>query len=408
MKLDAKSIAGLTLPEDKLDAIHFDERLPGHGVRLRRKRPDAPVRKTWVTQYHVSGRNPRVTHGAVAKLTPGEAFEASRRILAQVALGGDPQAAKLAKRQAAGKTFRAVAEDYLGLRACELRPASLKVARLYLTGSYFQPLHARPIGELAHPDVAFCLRAIERAHSATTAAASRRALSTFFGWAATEGLLGRSPVNPVVGTREAPSAAARTRVLATTETIAIWRACRDDDHGRIVRLLMLTGARPSEIGGMCWGELDLEAGTWDLPAARSKNHRAHCLRLPEPALGILRQVEPRGRDQLFGARARGGFTGWDDAKKALDRRLGDQVGPWQLRDIRRSVATGMADIGITPHIIEACLNHYSGHRAGVAGVYNRSRYDREVTAALARWAAHVAALVEGRETDNIVVPLHVA
>jgi integrase len=167
---------------------------------------------------------------------------------------------------------------------------------------------------------------------------------------------------------------------------------------------MLTGARPSEVGGMCWSELNLDAGTWDLPAARSKNHRAHCLRLPVPALAILRQVQvkSRGRDQLFGARASVGFSGWDNAKIALDRRLGDQVGPWQLRDIRRSVATGMADLGIAPHIIEAVLNHYSGHRAGVAGVYNRARYDQEVTTALIRWSAHVMALVEGRRTDNIV------
>jgi integrase len=404
MKLDAKTLAGLILPEGKLEAIHFDERLPGHGVRLRRRRPGAPVRKTWITQYHVNGRNPRVTHGAVAKLTPGEAFEASRRILAQAALGGDPQAAKLARRQEV--TFRAVVADYLAVRAPELRPASLKVMRLYLTGDYFQPLHLRPISELAHPDLAFCLRAIERNRGASTASASRRALSTFFGWAAAEGLLGRNPVNPVVGTREPPRPRSRERVLTAAETIAIWRACRDNDHGRIVRLLMLTGARPSEVGGMCWSELNLDAGTWDLPAARSKNHRAHCLQLPAPALAIVRQVESRGRDQLFGARSVNGFSGWDNAKAALDRRLGVQVGPWQLRDIRRSVATGMADLGVAPHIIEACLNHYSGHRAGMAGVYNRSRYDQEVTAALARWNAHVVALVEGRKIDNVVSMLH--
>jgi integrase len=402
MKLDAKTIAGLTLPKGKLDAIHFDERLPGHGVRLRRKRPGAPVHKTWVTQYHVNGRNPRVTHGVVGKLTPGEAFEASRRILARVALGDDPQAAKLAKRQAAGKTFRVVAEDYLAVRAQALRPASLKVARLYLTGDYFQPLHTRPIGEIAHPDVAFCLRSIERNHGTSTVSASRRALSAFFGWAAAEGLLGRNPVNPIVGARGASPPRPRDRVLTSAELVAVWNACGEDDHGRIVRLLMLLGARPSELGGLCWSELNLTAGTWDLPAARSKNHRAHRLQLPGPALELLRQIEPRGRDQLFGMRAARGFTAWDDAKAALDRRLGDQVGSWQLRDIRRSVATGMADIGIAPHIIEACLNHYSGHRRGVAGVYNRSRYDREVTAALARWSARVMALIEGRETDNIV------
>jgi hypothetical protein len=141
-----------------------------------------------------------------------------------------------------------------------------------------------------------------------------------------------------------------------------------------------------------------------LPAERSKNHRAHCLRLPEPALALLRQVEPRGRDQIFGVRGKAGFSDWSDCKAALDRRLGAPA-PWQLRDIRRTAATGMADIGVQPHIVEAVLNHYSGHRAGIAGVYNRARYSAEVTAALARWAAHVTALVTG-QVDEKVVPLH--
>ena len=63
----------------------------------------------------------------------------------------------------------------------------------------------------------------------------------------------------------------------------------------------------------------------------------------------------------------------------------------------------MADIGIEPHVIEAVLNHYGGHRRGVAGTYNRSTYERAVKAALARWSEHVLALVEGRESN--VVPL---
>ena len=103
-----------------------------------------------------------------------------------------------------------------------------------------------------------------------------------------------------------------------------------------------------------------------------------------------------GRDQLFGERSDLGFTQWG-AKRDLDVRLGDKMAEWTLHDLRRTCATGMADIGIQPHIIEAVLNHISGHRVGVAGIYNRSSYEREVKAALALWADHVRTLVEGGE-----------
>ena len=407
MRLDAKTIAGLTLPADKLEVIYFDERLPGHGLRLRRKRIGATVHSTWITQYHVNGRNPRVTHGVAGKLTPAKAFEASRKILARATLGEDPQGEKVAKRQAAARTFRTLVESYLEARVGELRASSFRVTRLYLTGSYFRTLHAVPVSAIAHPDIAACIRSIERTNGAATAAAARRAISTLFAWAAGEGLLGRAPVNPVINTRKPEDPKPRDRVLSDAELVAIWKVSSpDNDYGRIIRLLMLLGARSAEVGGMCWSELNLDAGTWNLSAARSKNHRAHLIVLPAPALEIIRAIPQRAdRDQLFGDRADRGFTGWSQAKAALDRRLAGGVRSWRGHDIRRSVATGMADIGIAPHVIEATLNHYSGHRRGVAGIYNRSRYDREVTAALARWADHVLAVAEGRVQGDRVVPL---
>lgn len=404
-KLDAKTIAGLTLPDDKLEEIYFDARLSGHGYRMRRKRIGASVRCTWITQYSCNGRNPRVTHGVAGKLTPAQAFEASRQVLARAALGGDPQGEKMAKRQAATKTFRAVVESYLEARTGGLRASSLRVIKLYLTGPYFRPLHAAPVSEIDHPDIATCIRSIERTNGTPTAAAARRAISTFYGWAIAEGLLGRNPVNPVIGTHKPEDPRPRDRVLSDTELVAIWKASSpDDDYGRIIRLLILLGARSGEIAGMSWSELDLDVGTWHLPKERSKNHRAHLIVLPAPALEIIRTVpQQAGRDQLFGARADCGFTAWSQSKAALDRRLGDGVKPWRGHDIRRSVATGMADIGIQPHIIEAVLNHYTGHRRGTAGIYNRSRYDREVTAALTRWADHVLVLVEGRESKVVTL-----
>jgi len=108
------------------------------------------------------------------------------------------------------------------------------------------------------------------------------------------------------------------------------------------------------------------------------------------------------RDHLFGERSDLGFTQWGD-KRDLDKRLVGKVAAWTLHDLRRTCATGMANIGVQPHIIEAVLNHVSGHKVGVAGIYNRSSYEREVKAALAMWAEHVRALTEGGEKK--IVPL---
>ena len=110
-----------------------------------------------------------------------------------------------------------------------------------------------------------------------------------------------------------------------------------------------------------------------------------------------------GRDQLFGERSDLGFTQWG-AKRDLDARLSESVKPWTLHDLRRTAATGMADIGVQPHIIGAALNHISGHKVGVAGIYNRSSYEREVRNALALWADHVRAIAEGGEHKVVNFP----
>ena len=226
---------------------------------------------------------------------------------------------------------------------------------------------------------------------------------------------------------------ARERVLSDAELVAIWNALDDrncctvqqsnsgGDYAALVRLLILTGARRQEVGGMCWSELDLsipnwnsdspktvvDAGTWTLPAARSKNHRAHTITLPPAALDIIRSVPRRKCDQLFGSLwgEHRGFQTWGRSKQRLDAKLRfseQEFQPWTLHDLRRTVATKMADIGIEPHVIEATLNYHSGFRSGVSGVYNRSSYSLQIATALARWSEYVAALVEGRASSNVV------
>jgi integrase len=145
---------------------------------------------------------------------------------------------------------------------------------------------------------------------------------------------------------------------------------------------------------MEWKELDFEAGTWTIPDTRTKNKCPHTITLPPMALDIINTVQREpGRNFLFGISAGFSHWGW---KQDLDGLL-KGVAPWTLHDLRRTCATGMANLGVQPHVIEAALNHKSGTKAGVAGIYNRSAYTAEVRTALATWADHVRSLVDGGE-----------
>jgi integrase len=402
MQLDNKTVAGLALPDGKTDVIFFDDELAGFGLRLRTS--GDRVRRSWIAQYRSHGRTRRLNIGAAEKLSAAEARKQAKKELAKVALGGDPQGEKAQARLQAVHTFASVAKAYLEAKATELRPSSLRVTRLYLTGKHFKPLHTASITKITHPDVAARISAIRRSSGEVTARQARAALSAMYKWSMGEGLMGTSPFNPVIGTNVPAASIPRERVLRDDELVAIWRACKDDDFGRIVRLLILLGSRRGEVGGMCWTEIDLVASTWFLPAARSKNGHALLVPLPPAALDIVKAV-PRwaARDQLFGARAKDGFAKWNDSKRELDERLGEAVAPWRLHDLRRTAATRMGDLGVLPHVIESALNHRSGTKRGIAGIYNKSPYEREVKAALALWAEHLTALAEGRE--NKVVPL---
>src|SRR5262249_50074359 len=158
----------------------------------------------------------------------------------------------------------------------------------------------------------------------------------------------------------------------------------EGDFGNIVKLLMLSGQRRSEIGGLRWSEIDLREGQINLPGERTKNGHPHFVPLSEPVRTIL-SAQPRIRDQVFGrGYSAEGFAGWSAAKAALDERLPDMP-HWSLHDLRRTMATGMGELGVQPHIIEAAINHQSGHKAGVAGTYNRANYHAERKMALDKW-----------------------
>jgi len=378
----------------KADKIYFDTELRGFGLRLRA----GSKQKVWVCRYEYGGVQRKLTFGDTATVTPDEAREGARRARAKVTLGDDPQGEKAEEKRKAHFTLRYVAKQYLQRKQGQLRPKSLKEAERYLLRS-FRKLHALPVHKITRRDVAVVLS--DLAIKAPIAAGRGRAhLSALFTWAAGEGLLDGD--NPVAGTNNPSPAVARDRVLSDSELAAVWTACNDNEGGRIVKLLILTGARRDEVGGMSWAELDRDNSTWTIPASRTKNRREHTLTLPGMAWSIIEATPRRqSNDRLFGIGARG-FNNFHKVKTALDARC--QIAPWRSHDLRRTVATRMADIGIQPHIIEQVLNHQSGHKAGVAGVYNRSAYTREVKNALAIWADHVASIVSGEERKILQFP----
>jgi integrase len=388
MRLTRTTVDSIKLHHGKTDVIIFDDDLPGFGLRIR-----AGGSRTWVVQYEQHGQQRRVTIGSIKLFSLEEARKIARTTLAKAHLGQDPQEEKRKAKELAKVTLRSGIDRYLEWKGPKLRPKSRREIDRYLL-KHWKPLHAMPIHQIERRHVAAHLGG-----APVAAGQARSALSALFAWAMTEGL--GPDVNPVVGTRRPDEdAVPRSRVLDTAELVTVWRACGDDDYGRIIKLLALAGCRRQEIGGMKWSELDRERGTWTIPPERSKNKRAHTLALPAAAWAIIDSVAPRdGIDCLFGLKGEG-FRGWWTAKMALDRRA--RLEPWTVHDLRRSVATGMADLGVLPHTIEAALNHV-GQRTGVASIYNRSSCEREVRAALALWSDHLSSAVAGEQRKVVAL-----
>jgi integrase len=402
MKLTAKSAGALALPASKRDVIHFDDTMPGFGYRLRLG-AGGKVLRSWVCQCRRAGATRRVLLGSAEVLGAEQARTAAKKVLRAVAMGHDPQADRIDRRGKDRLTLRALVDEYLAARQPHLRPRSFVEAERYLTSGYFKPLHGMPLDTITRRDIAARVVAIVRESGSPTAARARGALSSFFVWAMQMGLVEN---NPTIGSTKPAESKPRERTLADEELARIWKCCGDDAFGKVIRLLVLTACRRAEIGDMCWSEVDLDRGTFTIPARRAKNGRAHTLPLMPMMRDIITSV-PRlaSRDQLFGVRG-DGFTGWVKGKRALDERSG--VTAWTVHDVRRSAATRMADLGVQPHIIEQILNHQSGHKAGPAGIYNRSSYTNEVRSALALWEDHVRTRVEGGERKVVPIAPHVA
>ena len=410
MKLTSRKIEDLKCPQGKKDAMVFDDEQRGLAVRV-----TSGGSKTYLAQYTFAGRKKRVPLGAVTGISLDAARKATAAVLGEVAQGRDPAAARKASRKQEKLdrlTLDDLVEQWAALRLSERRASYSAEATRALRVAFAKKLSV-PAAELTREAVVRVtdkLTADGKAAMASRTAAYGRAC---YAWAIKRGTL---EINPFDALPLEP-VDRRERVLSDDELRSIWKATEGvGSFNAIVRALMLTGQRRDEVTSLTWDEITPDRSTWILPAERTKNGVAHIVPLSEQMRALLsnRGAKPRN-DKIDGDEKNanplnlvfpgreGSFNGFSKAKIALDNASG--VTDWRLHDLRRTFATGLQRLGIRLEVTESVLNHVSGSRAGIVGIYQRHDFATEKRTALDAWGAHIDGVVCGREAIANVTPI---
>jgi integrase len=243
----------------------------------------------------------------------------------------------------------------------------------------------RSIHEISKRDVIEVVSAIEQRGAPVAANKALKSIKTFLGWCVGRAVLDRSPADGVpLPIKEVT----RDRVLNDDELARVIAAARQigGPYGGIVELLALTGQRREEVARCTWDEIDMGRRTWNLSSARTKNAKAHEVYLSDQAVAVLGRVDKVGA-LVFSHLGAVAFQAFSVAKRELDQLSG--VAGWRLHDLRRTCVSGMARLGIAPHVADKILNHQGGTISGVAAVYQRHDFLAERKKALEMWGAHV-------------------
>lgn len=373
------------------------------------------------TRLAPTGKQIRRTIGTTITHRLAEAREEARRIIKDAASGIDSASrearqatarrVQVERGRAKANSFRSVVEGYLADsgRHGGARMKSKKLVERRIELHAMPHFAERPITDITRSDVKDLLRDMVKEKPI----AANRLLSNLklvFKWAVEADKLKTSPVADL---DKLAAERSRDRVLTNDELAEIWNACAklSKAHCGAIRLLLLTGARRSEVGGLLWSEL--RGNEWHLPADRSKNGRPHIWPLPDLAITVIEAVDRiNDGDAVFSFDGETPISGWSKVKARLDGKISEaraetarekyapkkhDIAPWTLHDLRRSLVTHMVeDLGVAPHVTEAIINHASGAaRSGVAGVYNRSILLPQRREALEAWAQHIAGLTAG-------------
>jgi integrase len=370
----------------------------GHGLYLVIQPSGA---KSWAYRYRVGGKSRKLTLGSFPAIDVGEARNLSSAAAVSVKRGGDP-AVERSLAAAADDSFEVVARLFVERYARPKNRSWKQVARwlgltaegdkLLLTGNgAIAAWGDRKIGDITKADVIRFLDRIVDRGSPIAANRTLAVLRKLFNWA--EGRYGLVS-NPCHRVEMPGTEKARDRVLTDKELKAIWRGAVKvgGSFVGVVQLLMLTGQRRNEVAGMEWRELDTANRLWKLPRGRVKNDSGHEVPLSAEALKVISGVPHiHGQQLLFTYNGTNPLSGFSVIKAAIDEACG--VKDWTFHDLRRTMASGMARLGVSLPVIEKILNHTSGSFRGIVGVYQRHSFADEKRAALDLWGAHVARLV---------------
>jgi len=239
--------------------------------------------------------------------------------------------------------------------------------------------------------------------SKTAPVSANRALAHLkhlMSWCVESGII---DVSPISGMKPRAKEQPRERVLTDDELGALWAVFGDEGYpfGDCMKLLMLSGQRRAEVAEMRWSELDLEKRLWTLPSMRAKNGKQHTVPITDAMLEVLRKT-PRffNSDYVVTTTGKSPVSGFGRVKDRLDRALPEGTEPWIIHDLRRTMSTNMAMLGVPQPVTEALLNHKTGVVSGVAAIYNVYSYADEKREALAIWSQHVMELVR-KQNDEI-------
>ncbi len=391
LKLTKSSID--VLPTPSSDVIYWDAAFPGFGLKVTPK-----GRKVFVVLYRTGGAGSKLrkyTIGPYGRVTLHQARVAAQKVFAAKLEGRDLAAEKReARRRVVADRVEDLLETFILQHVSQNRSA-YEISRL-LRREMGKPWSGRSIHEITKRDVVDVISAIEQRGAPGTANKTLKVIKTFLRWCVGRAVLDRSPAE---GVPMPAKVVTRDRVLTDGELAQVILAARQmsGPYGGIVELLALTGQRREEVAAMTWGELDLHRRVWTLPKSRTKNAKEHAVHLSEQSMAVLLRTTVRG-PFVFTVLGSKPFREFSRTKRQIDEFSG--VTGWRLHDLRRTCVSGMARLGVAPHVADKILNHQSGTISGVAAVYQRHDFLDERNDALERWGAHIAKIVVDASSDR--------